>query len=66
MHTWFTCDIRNIYIKLLNEFESFCKDLDLQIAHILALNNEEAENTHFNKFVEKVKEIGCIEGNIAE
>ena len=52
-----------IYIKQLNEFESFYK---LQIAHILALNNEEADNTHFNKFVEKVQEIGCIERNIAE
>ena len=53
-------------IKLLNEFQSFCKDIVLQIAHILSLNNEEAENSHFNKFVEKVKEIGCIERNIAE
>ena len=55
-----------IYIKLLNEFESFCKEIGLQIAHILALNKEEDENTHFNKFVEKVKEIACIERNIAE
>ena len=55
-----------IYIKLLNEFESFCKDIDLQTAHILALNIEEAENTHLNTFVEKVKGIGCVERNITE
>ena len=55
-----------IYIKLLNEFESFCKDIDLQIAHILALNIEEAENTHLNTFVEKGKGIGCVERNITE
>ena len=27
-----------VYLKLLHEFESFCKDMDLQIAHVLALD----------------------------
>ena len=55
-----------VYFKLLHEFESFCKDMDLQIAHVLALDNEEHENIHFNKFVETLKEIRYMERSIAE
>ena len=55
-----------VYLKLLHEFESFCKDMDLQIVHVLALDNEEHENIHFNKFVETLKEIRYMERSIAE
>ena len=55
-----------VYLKLLYEFESFCKDMDLQIAHVLALDNEEHENIQFNKFVETLKEIQHMERSIAE
>ena len=53
-------------MKLLHEFESFCKDMDLQIPHVLALDNEEHENIHFTKFVETLKEIRYMERSIAE
>ena len=55
-----------VYLKLLHEFESFCKDMDLQIAYVLALDNEEHENIHFNKFVETPKEIRYMERSIPE
>ena len=55
-----------VYLKLFHEFDTFCKDMGLQIAHVLALDNEEHENIPFNKFVETLKGIRHMERSIFE
>ena len=50
-----------VYVKLLQHFEYFCKDLDCQIAHLLAQSDEEAIGDEFNAFVDILKEIREVE-----
>ena len=55
-----------VYVKLLEHFEYFCKDLDCQIAHLLAQSDEEAIGNEFNAFVDILKEIREVEKNISD